>query len=146
ERQRAQLEQGLARPCCLKRQLDAALAGRTRLVQLGLGTVDAGARLGGARLGLAAQPLELAAEEVLAVGLGALGERGPLGLGLEVRAEASLVAVDDAALDLEGAGADAVEDVAVVGDEQHGAAVVLGEVALEPLDGGDVEMVGGLVE
>jgi hypothetical protein len=55
------------------------------------------------------------------------------------------VEVRAAAVELEGAGGDAVEDVAVVGDEQQPAAV-LGQAGLEPGDGVDVEVVGGLVE
>ena len=48
-------------------------------------------------------------------------------------------------MDLEHARGDAVDEVAVVGDEQDGAGVVLERVG-ERLDGAHVEVVGGLVE
>ena len=55
------------------------------------------------------------------------------------------VVVDMAEHHLDGAGRDRVEEAAVVADEQQGAAAGL-EVVFQPLDGLDVEVVGGLVE
>ncbi len=55
------------------------------------------------------------------------------------------VDAEAAAPELHGDGADVVEEGAVVGDDQHGAAQV-GEVALQPVDGVEVEVVGRLVE
>ena len=50
-----------------------------------------------------------------------------------------------AAIELDDPRRQPLQERAVVGDEHHGA-VVLGEKALEPLDGVDVEMIGRLVE
>ena len=69
-----------------------------------------------------------------------------LGLGLEVIFVAAVVGVERALVELERARDHVVEQRAVVGDEQEGAGVVFGEVALEPLDRLDVEVVRGLVE
>ena len=52
---------------------------------------------------------------------------------------------DGLVVDVGDVGADVVEEVAVVGDGDDGAAVA-GEEVLEPVDGLEVEVVGGLVE
>ena len=57
----------------------------------------------------------------------------------------TFVVVDAAGGDLDGAVGDIVEERAVMGDEHHGARIVL-EERLEPLDALDVEVVGRLVE
>ncbi len=111
-----------------------------------LGALDPGLLLGAARLGLAAQPLDLGAEEVLSVALGAGLEREALGLGLEVLQIATFVVVELAFIELERPRGDAVEEVAIVGDQQDGARELLREVALQPLHRLHVEVVGRLVE
>src|SRR5690606_12653366 len=90
--------------------------------------------------------VELAAHQVLAVLLGARLVGLARQLRLEVGLVAALVEAQRAALELGGAGDDAVEEEAIVGDEQERAGLLAREVGLEPLDGVDVEVVGGLVE
>ena len=68
-----------------------------------------------------------------------------LGTGEHVGRVAALVLVDRSGGDLPGLGADGVEEPAVVGDDEH-RAVARGEVAREPGDRLDVEVVGRLVE
>ena len=64
---------------------------------------------------------------------------------LEVFGVVYLVVVDAAHRDLDGAGGDVVHKLTVVADDYHRLAVADEEV-FEPLDGLDVEVVGGLVE
>jgi hypothetical protein len=140
----------------LEHELALALAGDTELrVPFGPGSVlpdgvvrafDAGLLLGAPGLGLAPQPLELLAEEVLAVAFRALGVGLALGARFEVGRIAARVAGHHALVELERPGRDPVEHIAVVGDEEQGTAEARAEVVLEPLDGLDVEVVGGLVE
>ena len=68
-----------------------------------------------------------------------------LGLLLEPARVVALVGHALAAIELERPLGDVVEEVAVVGDEDHAARIVL-EVALEPGDALGVEVVGRLVE
>ena len=67
------------------------------------------------------------------------------GLLLLIRGEASRIAPEPAAIELDDARGDRVEKAAVVGDADHGAGEAL-QQPFEPADGGEVEMVGGLVE
>jgi hypothetical protein len=67
------------------------------------------------------------------------------GTAVEVALVAAVVQVGPAPVELEDPGGDAVEDVAVVGDE-HQRPGEAGQPALEPLDAIAVEVVGGLVE
>ncbi len=124
----------------------ASIFGGSVLGKRGLGPLDPSLLLGRPRLGRLAQPLELALEESLAVALHPLCVGCPQGLGLEVHAPTSVVAVDLALFDLERAGDDAVEQVPVVGHHQQCPAVPLDQPLLEPLDRRDVEVVGGLIE
>ncbi len=110
-----------------------------------VGGLDAVARLGGAGGGAAAQPGELLAHQVLPLDLFGGGDAFAFGAGEDVVAVAALVLEDLAALDVPHAGADLVEEPAVVGDADEGGAARL-EVAGEPGDALDVEVVGGLVE
>ena len=106
---------------------------------------QAGLALRLAGLGAHAHPLELAGERpLLGVGLLLLA-RHALELLLE---PARVVAAErdaPAAVELEDPLRDVVEEVAVVGDGDDGARVLL-EEALEPVDRLGVEVVGGLVE
>ena len=138
----------------------AAAAGRTGRGEveraragsgLGLGLDDAGGGLD-AGLGLAragrrapAQPRQLLAGQDLARRL--VGRRLllALGLALEVGVVAAVVDVAGAAVELEHLGRDPVEHVAVVGHQDQ-PAPERGQAVLEPGDGVDVEVVGGLVE
>ena len=65
--------------------------------------------------------------------------------GGQVAGVAVVVDVAPAPVELEDAGGDPVEDVAVVGDQDQPAAEA-GQAVLQPGDGVDVEVVGGLVE
>ena len=110
-----------------------------------VGRLDAEARLGRTGGGAAPQPGQLLAHQVLPLGLLGGGDALALGAGEDVVGVAALVLVDRAALHVPHAGADLVEEPAVVGDaDERGAArpQVLGQ----PGDALDVEVVGGLVE
>lgn len=140
-----QVEDGLAEPGGGELH---QLAGVTRRGHVGdqlVGRLDAVAGLGGAGRGAAAQPGQLLAHEVLPLGL--LGGGAPLALGPgeDVVAVAALVLVDVAALHVPHAGADLVEEPAVVGDADEGGAAGP-QVSGEPGDALDVEVVGGLVQ
>ncbi len=93
----------------------------------------------------AAQPRQLLASQVPAGGFGLGGLRLASGAGVEVAGVAAVVDVADAPVQLDDAGGDPVEQVAVVGDQQQ-AAPVTGQPLLQPGDGVEVEVVGGLVE
>ena len=120
------------------------------LLALGLGGelvvgVDAGLLLGLAGLGALADPFELAGQGLLA-GLVLAGLlQQALGLLLEPGGVVALPGDAAAAVELEDPAGDVVEEVAVVGDDQDGAAV-LDQVLLQPGDGLGVEVVGRLVE
>jgi hypothetical protein len=98
------------------------------------------------RLGAAREPLALAPQDVLPVLLDALLVRHQLGLLLEVVGVAPGVRRQAPALELDDPLRDRVEEVPVVGDEDERAGVRAGEVPLEPLGRGDVEVVRRLVE
>ncbi len=123
---------------------------RWRLVSdQGVRGLDAELRLGRARGGSAAQPRELLAHEVLALGLGRGSHAVALHALQDVRRISALKRLDDAVVDLPRRGTDFVEEPAVVGDHEQAALVgrpALLQVASEPSDGLDVEVVGGLVE
>ena len=104
-------------------------------------------RLGfaGLCLGPAADPLELLAQEHLALVFDEFLGGQLLGARDEVVGVVALVAFEDAIAQLHDAVHDLVEEVAVVGDHQQ-AAGVAGEEGGDPLDGVGVEMVGGLVQ
>ena len=109
--------------------------------------VGAEARL---RLGVAGprahlHPFELAGERAAAGGLLLLLDGEPGLLLLEPRGVVALERDAAAAVELEDPAGDVVEEVAVVGDGDHGALVV-GEEALEPVDRLGVEVVRRLVE
>src|SRR6516164_8464101 len=122
--------------------------GVAQLGDEGVGIVDASFGLGGASLGTAAEPLHLDADTIAKAFLGALL---PLDVGLAVLEEFGIAAsytqqafrVD--AIQFDDFGGDALEEVAVVGDndesEPGGA-----EQAFQPFDAFDVEMVRGLVK
>src|SRR5581483_2734750 len=101
--------------------------------------------LAGAGRSPPAQPRQLLAGQVAAGGLGRrrlLLARGP---ALEVGGVAALVHVTPASVELQDAGGDAVEHVAVVGHQDQ-TAPMAGQPLLQPGDGVEVEVVGGLVE
>ena len=73
-------------------------------------------------------------------------ERGAdLGLGHDHVVVAAGVGDDRLVIDVGGVGGHAVEEVAVVGDGDERAVVVVEEI-LEPVDRFEIEVVGGLVE
>ncbi|OPZ04886.1 MAG: hypothetical protein BWZ08_02600 [candidate division BRC1 bacterium ADurb.BinA292] len=131
----------------------AAADGEGQLVGGGIGralaegfdAVDAGLLLGGAGAGAAAQPGQLLAQDrapvVFQASLGFLAARA---VG-EVIGEMPFVDEDAPVGDFPDAIGHAIEEIAVVGDEEDRAGEGV-EFLLEPLDGIGVEMVGGLVE
>ena len=74
-----------------------------------------------------------------------LRDQQPLGLLRPVGGEVARVAVDGALEQLQGAVGHAVEEVAVVADQEHGRGA-LGQERFEPLGGLDIEVVGGLIQ
>ena len=117
-----------------------AALGEERLVG-----ADAGLALGLARARALADPLELAGKLALAPGLLFPLELEALLLLLEPGRVVALERDAAPAVELEDPAGGVVEEIAVVGDRDHGP-VVLGEEALEPGDRLRVEMVGRLVE
>src|ERR1035437_4219714 len=71
--------------------------------------------------------------------------RADLGLGEHHVVVAAGVHDDGFVIDIGDVGTDAVEEVAIVGDDDEGA-LVIGEVILQPVDAIEIEVVGGLVE
>jgi outer membrane receptor protein involved in Fe transport len=116
------------------------------------GALDAGLRLRATRLGASAQPRHLLGNPLLAFVFAGLLVLEVDELLLEVRLvvagvadEATGLTVGDVRLDLDDAVDEAVEERAVVRDEeQRGVARV--ELVFEPFDRLGVEVVGGLVE
>src|SRR6185369_4240676 len=108
--------------------------------------IDARFLLGAARFGLATEPLQLFAQEILTIRLGALGVRQALGLLLEVALVAAVVAVDLTVCDLDRALGNPIEQVAIVSDEQNSVLVLFDQILFEPLDRLGVEVIGRFVE
>ena len=105
--------------------------------------------LGGTSLGTAAQPRELLARHVATALLGNRGHAVALYALQDVGRIAALEGIDLAVVDLPHAGADLVQEPAVVRDHEHGALTALPaglKVTREPVDGAHVQVVGGLVE
>ena len=121
--------------CCRRRP---TIDDRPRGLQSGLG-------LRGARRGTTTQPGELGAGQVPTAVLGLRRVLLPTAATLEVGAVAALVDVAVTAVELEHPSGDAIQEVAVVGDQDQ-AAAVLGEAVLEPGDRVDVQVVGRLVQ
>ena len=109
------------------------------------GRLDPGLGLGGAGRRTPAQPGELGPGEVLAPVLGLGRLLLPTGPALQVGVVAAVVHIAGAAIELQDPGGDAVQEVAVVGDQDQ-ASAVLGQPVLEPGDRVDVEVVGRLVQ
>ena len=110
-----------------------------------VGGLDPELRLRGARRRAAPQPGELLAQQLLAALLARGGLPRPLGTREHVRRVAALVLVHGGVRDLPRERADGVQEPAVVGDDEHRAAA-RGEMAREPVDALDVEVVRRLVE
>ena len=130
-----------------RRDGDLRFAG---LVLAGLGqhlviSADARLRLRLPRLGACPDPVELARQSALArLVLLALDFR-PLLLLLEPGRVAALVGNALPSIELERPFGDVLEEIAVVGDHDHGARIVA-QMMLEPGDALGIEMVGRLVE
>ena len=94
----------------------------------------------------AAQPRQLLAHQVPAASLRPGGQPHPLGAGQHVGGVPAVVRVDGAVVHLPRPGGDRVEEPAVVADHHQRLRPQPGQVAGQPADHLDVEMVGGLVE
>ena len=90
-------------------------------------------------------PLALARDRPLASVVFAAFLLEALGLGFQIGGVVAFVGNAAAAVELENPAGDIVEEVAVVGDDQHGA-LVGAQVLFQPRGGLGVEMVGRLVE
>ena len=126
----------------------AARPGVPELLDEAARLLDARLRLGGARLGAAPQPLDLAADGVgqrLLVGGLAAQELVAAGEELAVPPVGLEQAVRVGAVQLEHARGHVLEEVAVVAHDEDGARPI-GENALQPEDAIHVEVVGGLVQ
>ena len=110
-----------------------------------VGRLDPELRLRGPGRRPAAQPRELLAHQLLAALLARGLDAVALGAREHVGRVAALVLVHRRVDDLPGVRADRVEEPAVVGDDQH-RAVARGQMAGQPGDRLDVEVVGRLVE
>ena len=107
-------------------------------------SIETTAGFGGARFDAGADPLEFFLKKFLALFLGVAGDVLADRFGLEEGGVVAGVGVGFAAVNLDDAGGDGVEEVAVVSDEDDRS----GEAAqggLEPADRFGVEVVGGLV-
>ncbi len=129
------------------RDLDLRLADLLASGLLGelLVGLDARLGLGLPRLGRGPDPFQLALHGPLLAPPPRGSPRGALGLLLQPARVVALVGHALAAIELQRPLGDTVQEVAVVGDEDH-AARVLFEVMLQPSHGLGVEMVGRLVE
>ena len=125
--------------------LSVAVGGVLRLGQQRLVGGEAGLALGLAGPGRHADPLQLALEGALPGRVGLLLRARRCLLLLEPGRVVALERDAGAAVELEDPAGHVVEEVAVVGDGDDGAGVVL-EEALEPRHRLGVEVVGGLVE
>ena len=121
-------------------ELDVALLGDQLLVA---GQARLGLRA--PPLGVGAHPLELGGDRALAPLFAALFLGQALLLLLQPAGVVALIGDALAAVELEDPAGDVVEEVAVVGDGDD-RALVLGEMALQPVHRLGVEVVGGLVE
>lgn len=106
---------------------------------------DAVYGFGATGAGSAADPFEFFAEEFLASVFGLFGDGLAFGLGEEEIGVVAREGVEGALKDFDDAIGDAVEEVAVMGDEEA-SALIAGEEVFEPLDGFGVEVVGGFVK
>jgi hypothetical protein len=143
-------------------EFEDVLAGRADHVELDEGALDVGA---GELVGLKALDFFAAAGDLRGAGAGgktsdevvelgdflfALGDLrleggADLRFGHDHVVVAAGVNDDGLVIDVGGVGGDGVEEVAVVGDADEGAVVGVEEV-LEPVDGVEIQVVGGLVE
>ena len=115
------------------------------LIEEGFVRVQTGLTLGLTRLGGHANPLQLALKCLTTFAGLLLLLRHALGLLVEPGGVVATPGDALAAVELEDPTGDVIEEVAVVGDADDGAGVLL-EVLLEPVDGLGVEVVRGLVE
>ena len=92
-----------------------------------------------------ADPFEFFAEEALPAAFGLFGDLLADGFGFEVGGVIAGVGIAAAVGELDDAGGDDVEEIAVVGDEDDGAGEIAEEL-LQPEDGFGVEVVGRLVQ
>ncbi len=129
-------------------QLDA-IAQRRHVGDQLIGGLDAKSGLRGPRGGAAAEPGQLFAHQVLPLGLGGGGHPVALDALQHVSRVPALKRLDDPVVHLPGHGGDLVEEPAIVRHQQQPAGVArpaLLQVADQPGDAFDVQMVGGLVE
>jgi hypothetical protein len=143
-------------------EFQGVLAAGLVLVELDVGALDvaAGQVVGGQALHFLAPRVHLAGAGAGGEALDELLQLGdlllPLGvLGLEPGADLHLlhhhvvvaagVLDDGLVVDVGDVGTDPVEEVAVVGDDHH-RALVAGQEVLQPVDGFQVQVVGGLVQ
>ncbi len=129
-------------------QLEPVARRRHVLDQL-VGRIDAELRLGRSGRRAAAQPGQFLAHQVLPLGLGGRGNPVPFDPLQDVRRVPAVERFDDPVVHLPRRGGDFVEKPAVVGHQQQPAGVArpaLPQMAGQPGDALDVQMVGRLVE
>ncbi len=141
-----QIEHVLAQP---RRREPLQGQGVPRLRLVGdqiVGRLDAELRLRRPRGRSAPQPRQFLAHQVAPACLGACGQPRPFGAGQHVGRVSALVGVDVAVVHLPDARADGVEEPPVVADHHERLRAQLRQVARQPPDDLDVEVVGRLVE
>ena len=141
------LDHLVAEARCVTRTLQLGRShGRHRgTLKQSFGRVDPGLGLARPRLRTAPEPGQLTPGQVPSGRLRCGGVVLTFGFRLEIRPVAAFVHVGPPAVELEHAGRDAVEQMAVVGHQDQAAPE--GEQALlEPRHGAQIEMVGGFVE
>ncbi len=141
----AQPGRGAPLPPAGQVQVPGPVGGGATGLHDGGGRGDAGLGLAGTGRGPPAQPGQLGPGQVPPHRLGSGLPLGPLGGGRQIAAVAPVVQVAPPPVELEDAGADPIEDVAVMGDH-HEPTSKAGQAILQPGDGVDVEVVGGLVQ
>ena len=107
--------------------------------------VDASFLFGGARLWPAADPIEFAPNKSPPHPFTVGSRFEAVGLLFEEAGIAALVGIQAATIELEDARRHAIQEIAVVRNEQQRAAMSE-QPAFEPLDGACIEVVGGLIE
>jgi hypothetical protein len=125
--------------------LSLLVAARRTFQAQGFETAHAAFVAGTARLHALADPHFFLGQHLVELGVLDFLDRQQLLLALLVLREIARERQQPAAVQLEDAGGDVVEEAAVVGDEQHRAAV-FAQQAFQPLDRGEVQVIGRLVQ
>ena len=145
EAQVVRFEDRAAKPLFLQFEACDLLRARSLRVAQRDGSIHARLRLRGAGLGRASKPFEFRAQEVLPVGFCTGRVRQAFRFGGEIRLPPAGVAVNLTLVDLDGAGDDPVEHVAIMRDQEKRPRILFFEIGFEPFDRVGIEVVGRLI-